>query len=166
MARALYILVSILLFPLLLANLSICAWSSATAMGLTSDSSLLLWLVSLVIALFFWFSAAATRRMLSGEAPAGLGVLWLPSLIGNLVAVYLFFICIALRTDEFSRALFSPGALAGLGDRQRLVVIAGTVGMMASVIGMGWLEPWRQAIVSRDNLDENSGGNQGLKGGR
>jgi hypothetical protein len=84
MARALYTLVSILLFPLLLANLSICAWSTATAMDLTADSSLLLWIVSLLIALFFWFSATAARRVLKGEAPAWLRVLWLPGLIGML----------------------------------------------------------------------------------
>jgi hypothetical protein len=147
MARALYILVSVLLFPFLVANLYICAWSTATAMGLTDDSSLPLWIVSLLLAVFLWGGAGATRKVLTGEAPVWMRVLWLPGLIGNIAAIYLFFICIALRTDVFSLALFSRGALAQLSALQLLAVVAGTVGIVASVIVQPWLEKWRRAIA-------------------
>jgi hypothetical protein len=147
MARALYILVSILLFPFMMANLAICAMSTMIVMGLTDDSSLALLIVWLLIALFFWGGAGATARVLSGEAPAWMRVLWLPGLIGNIASVYLFFICVALQAREPSLALFSPDALARLSGGQLLFVAAGTVGMVASVPAMAWLGQWGRAMA-------------------
>src|SRR4051794_26764236 len=147
MARALYILVRTVWFLLCFMNLSICALVSATAMGVAADSSLLLSIVSLLITIFLWLGAMVTRSALSGKAPAWLRVFWLTGLIGNTVAVYLYFISIALRADEPSLGLFSLDALARLSGRRLLAVAAGTVAIAANAVVTEWLSQWRQAIA-------------------
>ena len=147
MARALYILVRIVWFLLCFMNLSICALVTATAMGVTADSSLLLSIVSLLIAIYFWLGAMVTRTALNGKAPAWVRVFWVTGLIGNTVAVYLYFISIALRAHGPSLALLSLDALARLSGRQLLAVAAGTVAFAANAVVTEWLSQWRQALA-------------------
>ena len=72
---------------------------------------------------------------------------WVTGLIGNTVAVYLYFISIALRAHEPSLALFSLDAVARLSGRQFLAVAASTVAIAANAVVTEWLSQWRQAIA-------------------
>ena len=86
--RTLYLILQILLAPFVLLNLMICVAGVTTVLGVSHDSSLLLMILAVVLGIGAWGLNGATVRVLTGNAPTWMRLLWLPGLLFSVVVTF------------------------------------------------------------------------------
>jgi hypothetical protein len=71
-----------------LLNLMICVAGVTTVLGVHHDSSLLLMILAVVLGIGAWGLNGATVRVLTGNAPTWMRLLWLPGLLFSVVVTF------------------------------------------------------------------------------
>jgi hypothetical protein len=86
--RRLCRILQILLTPFVLLNLMSCIAGAVTVLGVKHDSSLPLMILAVSLGIGAWGMNGATVRVLTGNAPSWMRLLWLPGLLFSVVVTF------------------------------------------------------------------------------
>lgn len=151
--RVMWVALQVLLVPLVVVSLGACVWGATGLLGLTSESSPMLWIAALAIAVIIWMENAATVQVLSGKAPLWMRALWLP---GTLLAVLFTFFATIAADRDFTLEFIWPGEEVSRLSLFEVAIAAAItlaiVGSPSAIIMIEKLKNGRSRLSSERNV--------------
>jgi hypothetical protein len=139
--RTLCLILQILLTPFVLLNLMTCVAGVTTVLGVHDDSSLLLMILAVVLGIGAWTMNGATVRVLTGNAPTWMRLLWLPGLLFSVVVTFDTYLS---RSGETMLKLVWPPELPAMSVLKFVVLSAFAVVTVGSTTAIILLERVRK----------------------